>query len=722
MSAFRRICTPRTGLHRGLVLATVGASVAALTFALATTAAANLSGSSFEGGDGNLAVTTPGNADWANVAGRHVGIDTPSGSSDNAFGGGTKEDGAAVNVVDGSIPPNKNDLTRFYEASEQAASGSIYLYLGWERLVNIGNANLDFEINQNATSGFTASTTGAVTLNRTAGDVLVTYDFGGSGTPTIGLLRWLTSATVPSVSGFATNSCFSASGFPCWGDRVNLTAAGFAEAAVNTGPITESVAGGTLGTGLFGEAAINLTAAGVFQSGVCSAFGTTFVKSRSSSSFTAEMKDFIAPVDVNISNCGSITIHKVTQNGDSSFGYTTTGSLTPSTFSLSNGGQRAYSNVASGSYSVTENLSTAQVGAGWTLADLSCTKTGATTSFTVSGATVNITEGFGGTVDCTYTNHINFNPTIATTLSASTVNIGDAVHDSSSLSGASSNAGGTVTYHAYAGANTCSGTDLLNSQKTVSGGVVPDSDPITFNAAGSYSFQAVYSGDGNNNGATSVCSTEQLLVKTNPSIGTTLSATSVDVGSTVHDSATLSGETADAGGTVTYTVYTNSACTAGARPAGTVTVTGGSVPDSNPLAFNTAGTFYWQAVYTGDTKNNGATSACTDETLTVNPKHPTASTAQDLIPNDSFTLLGGFNPTGTIDFYLYAPGDTTCSGTAVLHQQVTVNGNGTYSTTNTTIHATTEGTYRWASTYSGDGNNVHADSTCGTERFTIANS
>jgi hypothetical protein len=51
--------------------------------------------------------------------------------------------------------------------------------------------------------------------------------------------------------------------------------------------------------------------------------------------------------------------------------------------------------------------------------------------------------------------------------------------------------------------------------------------------------QAVYSGDPNNDGATSVCSTEQLLVKTSPSISTTLSATPVLVGSMVHDSASL---------------------------------------------------------------------------------------------------------------------------------------------------------------------------------------
>jgi hypothetical protein len=174
---------------------------------------------------------------------------------------------------------------------------------------------------------------------------------------------------------------------------------------------------------------------------------------------------------------------------------------------------------------------------------------------------------------------------------------------------------------------------------------------------------------------------------------------------------------------VTYTVYTNNTCTAGARDAGTVNVSNGVVPDSNALAFNSAGDFYWQAVYGGDTKNNGATSTCTEEHLVVTPKQPSASTAQRLIPNDRFTLSGGFNPTGTITFKLYAPGDTTCSGAAAYSETVTVgSGNGTYSTTNTTFVASDEGTWRWQSTYSGDNNNLSASSACGVERFTIANS
>src|SRR5436309_15252449 len=79
---------------------------------------ANLAGSTFEGNDGNLVVNTAGNTDWSNAPNRVTGLDQPSGSADNAFGQGTKEDSPNVTVVDGSIPPNKNDLSRFYIGSE----------------------------------------------------------------------------------------------------------------------------------------------------------------------------------------------------------------------------------------------------------------------------------------------------------------------------------------------------------------------------------------------------------------------------------------------------------------------------------------------------------------------------------------------------------------------------------------------------------------------------
>src|SRR5262249_60212194 len=76
----------------------------------------------------------------------------------------------------------------------------------------------------------------------------------------------------------------------------------------------------------FGETATDLTAAGVFPQGVCEAFGSVFLKSRASASFGAEAKDFVAPVPVNISNCGTINVIKHTdpRGVNQDFGYTST--------------------------------------------------------------------------------------------------------------------------------------------------------------------------------------------------------------------------------------------------------------------------------------------------------------------------------------------------------------------------------------------------------------
>ena len=572
-----------------------------LGFALATPGLANLAGSTFESNDGNLIVNVAGNTDWVNAPNRVRGDDLASGTSDNSFGQGSKEDDANVTVVTGSIPPQKSDLTRFYVANEFAANSN-FLYLAWERSNVLGSANMDFEINKLAQPNLT--TTGPKLLNRSAGDLLVTFDFGGSGAPVLGLLKWVTSG--------ATSQCFSSNALPCWGNRVNLSAAGFADGAVNSTTVTDPIANVSLPANTFGEAAINLNAAGVFPAGTCTAFGSAFLKSRSSASFPAEVKDFIAPQPIDIRNCGKIVIHKVTQNGDASFGYTTTGTLVPSTFSLSNGGTRTYDEVFPGNYSVTESTLPAE----WTFVSLACTASGPGTSASTSSTTASITMGAEGLVDCTYTNKTRVQPSIATTLSAETI----------------------------------------------------------------------------------------------------------EVGGTVHDSATLTGATADAGGTVTYTVYTDNACSLGAQSAGTKTVTNGVVPDSDPITFTTTGDFYWQASYSGDANNKPATSECTSEHLVVTPKQPAMTTAQNVIPNDVATITNATaSAGGSITFSLYSPAAPTCIGTPALTQTVAVSGNGDYTTTNTTFIASTDGTWRWLVTYSGDANNKPTTSSCGVENFTIVN-
>ena len=88
-------------------------------------------------------------------------------------------------------------------------------------------------------------------------------------------------------------------------------------------------------------------------------------------------------------------------------------------------------------------------------------------------------------------------------------------------------------------------------------------------------------------------------------------------GSTVHDSATLTGATLTAGGTISYKIYSDSACTSTFASGGTKTVATGVVPDSNGIQFNTAGTYYWQAAYSGDAGNSAATSPCQSGQLQI---------------------------------------------------------------------------------------------------------
>src|SRR5262249_11078867 len=171
----------------------------------------------------------------------------------------------------------------------------------------LGSAHMDFELNQDATLS-----ANGVTPVRTAGDLLIDFDFGGSGVPVLAKHTWIT-------SGNPATDCEASNTLPCWNKAVNLGS--FAEAQVNSVPVTDTNPPGAPRTldgntknginSTFGEAGINLTDAGILQPGACETFGSAYLKSRSSgNSFGSELKDFIAPVPINISNCGSFAIVK----------------------------------------------------------------------------------------------------------------------------------------------------------------------------------------------------------------------------------------------------------------------------------------------------------------------------------------------------------------------------------------------------------------------------
>jgi hypothetical protein len=405
MTAFK---LRRRPVRRLWLLGVLAAAVFTLFIA---SAAGNLPGSGFDAGDGNLVVNDEAK-DWANVGivctGTVVGcgLDKPSGQTDDSFGQGTKEDTPAPTIVDGSIPPSKSDLLRFYTFNELVGTKQ-FLYLAWERVQEpTGTTNMDFEFNKRAcTAGLTPPdpdcSSNGVTPIRSAGDVLIKYDLSQGGVnPTLGFHRWVTSGNPATV-------CEANNTVPCWGPVQPL--AGNFEGAINTGSVTDPInpnAPRTLSPRTFGEAAINLTDSGILPAGTCESFGSAYLKSRSSDSFTAAVKDFIAPLPVTIQNCGRIIVRKQTDpNGATgSFNFSTTGGLTPATFSLSDDGVRDYgSTVPQGTYTVTESDPTPA----FDLSALACTVTGtggSTYTPNLGTRTVSINLRPTDTVDCTFTN------------------------------------------------------------------------------------------------------------------------------------------------------------------------------------------------------------------------------------------------------------------------------------------------------------------------------
>jgi hypothetical protein len=119
----------------------------------------------------------------------------------------------------------------------------------------------------------------------------------------------------------------------------------------------------------------------------------------------------------------------------------------------------------------------------------------------------------------------------------------------------------------------------------------------------------------------------------------------VPSGAGVTDSATLSGANAStATGTVTYKVYSDSSCTNLVQGGSAETITTpGTLPSSQPVTLTDAGTYYWQATYSGDTTNDGSVSACSPgannevETVTAASGLPGVMTGQGRISGGGLT-------------------------------------------------------------------------------------
>jgi len=386
--------------HRALIAGSVMALGVAMIPAIAS---ADLSGSKFEidasscsvvhnkqvcTGGANLIVNTAGNLDWANVANVNV-PDKASGATDDSFGQGTSEDTQVPTIVNGSIPPQKSDLTDFSTYLEVTANGTKFLHMYWKRVQEpTGTTNMDFEFNKS----LTLSSNG-VTPIRSAGDLLLQYNLSSGGThPELFLSKWRTSAA--DNLGVDYVNCVASNSFPCWAGEVDLSAAGIADGSINSSAITDANSDGLgpMSARTFGEASVNFSA---LAGGDCVSFGSVYLKSRASDSFNAETKDFVAPAPTNLNTCGKIIIVKKTIGGVGTFSFTSNTLGTIPDLTTTAPGDPGVSTEKGGLNPGTYDVAETGPPAGWTLTSATCS----------DGSPVNAIDlGDNETVTCTFVN------------------------------------------------------------------------------------------------------------------------------------------------------------------------------------------------------------------------------------------------------------------------------------------------------------------------------
>jgi len=331
----------------------------------------------------------------------------------------------------------------------------------------------------------------------------------------------------------------------------------------------------------------------------------------------------------------------------------------------------------------------------------------------------------------------NVVPTITTSLSQSAIQPGGSVYDTSVLSGIRGSAAGDTVQYQWFNNGLCTGSGLLGSVTvTVSStNTVPASSSVsggtpTFPNAGSYSWDAIFSGDTNNAGATSSCE----LLTVGVAVTTTLNQASITVGGTDYDTATLTGGSANVGDVVYYYFSSSDTCpSTGATSAGIETVvTAGVIPNSNVMTFSTAGAYYWYATYV-PVSGSSLTSPCellivqsssssskASPTITTSLSASTVPAGPNPGVTDTATLSGGNSPTGIIVFAVYL--GTTCSSSTLVSTSspTVVSGAGAY-TSSPSFSPSVVGSpaYSWIAEYTGDGNNNPYITSCSSEPLTV---
>jgi hypothetical protein len=297
---------------------------------------------------------------------------------------------------------------------------------------------------------------------------------------------------------------------------------------------------------------------------------------------------------------------------------------------------------------------------------------------------------------------------------------------------------GTVLYSFFTN-GTCAGTAASTDTETIAAGATPNSTATAALGAGSYSYHAAYSGDSNNAASTGACepftvakaSASPGSIVHDPALGSAWNGNET-TGATAIDTASVTGIGGfTPTGTTLYSFFTNGTCAGTASTTHSVTLSGGSVPNSLATGPLPAGSYSYKAAYSGDGNFLAGTPAC--EPFSVVPVQSGVGTVVDnatthgtwngtetigAIADDTSTVatVAGIIPTGTMTYTLYP--NQTCTGTAATTSVKTLAAGAVPNSS--TSSGLSAGWFSYLGSYSGDSNYLAAAGSC--EPFHVAQS
>jgi uncharacterized repeat protein (TIGR01451 family) len=259
--------------------------------------------------DGDTAVHDTGNLDWQSPPTGLTHFDDPTNTPstpDDIFSGGSKElDQSSWVCTSNSAPPKSDIYPGGDIAVRNVAVGTAthqVVDTDFLRVGTGGSAHIDYEFNKATAVLNTAGCPSSAGIPlRSVGDILLAFDSDNGGSKvTVSAYRW-NGSTFKALDTGSQGTTFEG-----------------VENGITTNGVT-SLSDPNTQAGQFGEAGLDLTA--TIGNITCGEFGRVYMKTRSASQITSEVKDRTRVLPFNIANCPKSSLVKSVHNDTSGAGY-----------------------------------------------------------------------------------------------------------------------------------------------------------------------------------------------------------------------------------------------------------------------------------------------------------------------------------------------------------------------------------------------------------------